>query len=160
MQEYIAGFKQKEIIELRYNINDIGILNRILLLDNYITAEILIDNIGSAMNINNKSTIHKKLMKYSKNGLLKKIKDPEIISRILINKKSEFYGIGDKICEWCKIKTIILHKHHFPIEKRKGGNDIVNICPNCHSEYHFIKSNYFIITDKLRNMYNADYDKY
>ncbi len=41
------------------------------------------------------------------------------------------------ICEWCGEKNLILHKHHYPIPKSKGGTKTVNICPNCHYNYHF-----------------------
>lgn len=39
-------------------------------------------------------------------------------------------------CEWCGNESYILHKHHYPIPLCKGGTDIVNICPNCHSTFH------------------------
>lgn len=39
-------------------------------------------------------------------------------------------------CDWCGKKSYILHKHHYPIPKNKGGQDVVNICPNCHCTYH------------------------
>ena len=41
-----------------------------------------------------------------------------------------------KACEWCGCKTTILHKHHYPIPKRLGGKEVVNICPTCHYEFH------------------------
>ena len=48
-------------------------------------------------------------------------------------------GFGDKTCEWCGCKTTILHKHHYPIPKRMGGKQIVNICSNCHNEFHVLE---------------------
>lgn len=41
-----------------------------------------------------------------------------------------------KVCEWCGCKTTILHKHHYPIPKRLGGKEVVNICPTCHYGFH------------------------
>lgn len=46
-------------------------------------------------------------------------------------------GFGNNECEWCNVKTSVLHKHHYPIPKSEGGTDIVNICPNCHHEFHY-----------------------
>ena len=43
---------------------------------------------------------------------------------------------GKKICEWCKCKTSVLHRHHYPVPKRLGGMEVVNICSNCHAEFH------------------------
>lgn len=39
-------------------------------------------------------------------------------------------------CEWCGKTTSAIHKHHHPIPKRLGGQRTVNICPNCHCEFH------------------------
>lgn len=55
----------------------------------------------------------------------------EIKDEIMNNK-----GNGEKTCEWCGCKTTVLHKHHYPIPKRQGGKEIVNICSNCHHEFH------------------------
>ena len=39
-------------------------------------------------------------------------------------------------CEWCGTKTIAIQQHHYPIPRNKGGAETVNICPNCHCEFH------------------------
>ncbi len=72
------------------------------------------------------------------NGFIECKRDKDIISKIL-DKRNSFnnLGIGKKQCEWCGVNTFILHKHHYPILKEKGGKKIVNICPNCHHEFHF-----------------------
>lgn len=76
----------------------------------------------------------------------------------LINKNLDGFGYGFQKCSWCKIKTTILHKHHYPIPKRKGGNQIIKICPNCHSEFH--SQNYQIeIINKLDVLINREYNK-
>lgn len=41
-----------------------------------------------------------------------------------------------KRCAWCKGDTLILHAHHYPITREDGGTETVNICANCHAEYH------------------------
>ena len=56
----------------------------------------------------------------------------ETIKEEVLNDKEQ----GDKICEWCGCKTTLLHKHHYPIPKRMGGKETVNICSNCHNEFH------------------------
>jgi hypothetical protein len=40
------------------------------------------------------------------------------------------------VCDWCKAETYNLHKHHYPIKRSKGGQTTVEICPNCHYEFH------------------------
>ena len=45
-------------------------------------------------------------------------------------------GNGNKTCAWCGCKTSVLHKHHYPVPKRLGGTEIVEICSNCHHEFH------------------------
>ena len=56
----------------------------------------------------------------------------EAIKQELLSEKED----GGKICEWCGCKTTVLHKHHYPIPKRDGGKETVNICSNCHMEFH------------------------
>jgi hypothetical protein len=46
-------------------------------------------------------------------------------------------------CEWCESQSYILHKHHYPIPRSLGGEEVINICPNCHCEYHFLLDNTF-----------------
>ena len=41
-------------------------------------------------------------------------------------------------CDWCGHKTIAIQKHHYPIPKKLGGTKTVNICPNCHYEFHLL----------------------
>lgn len=82
-----------------------------------------------------KSTINVWLKELNKENLIifKKHDMSEELKKLNLNN----LGFGDRTCEWCKIKTAVLHKHHYPIPKRKGGVDIVNICPNCHHTFHF-----------------------
>lgn len=49
-------------------------------------------------------------------------------------------GHGYFNCEWCSESVPILHEHHYPVRKSCGGLDTVSICPNCHTEYHFISA--------------------
>ena len=58
----------------------------------------------------------------------------EIKEQILVSK-----GTGEKTCAWCGCKTTLLHKHHYPIPKRMGGKETVDICSNCHNEFHVME---------------------
>ena len=66
-------------------------------------------------------------------GYLQSIKTPEEARKFVIDVKD-----SGQICEWCGRKNYILHEHHYPIPKSKGGIETVKICPNCHTTYHFI----------------------
>jgi len=64
-------------------------------------------------------------------------KEPYAIKKYICNKTPQ-KGVGIATCEWCSCKTIYLHGHHFPKLKSEGETSIVNICPNCHMEYHYL----------------------
>ena len=85
-------------------------------------------------------TAYRCVLKLQRLGYLKTIKmsKEEIVSN-LKNKKNNS-DIGDLECEWCRTKTLVLHKHHYPIPKAEGGKEIVNICPNCHQEFHCLEN--------------------
>lgn len=68
----------------------------------------------------------------------------ELKDEVLLGKET-----AEKVCEWCGCKTSVLHKHHYPIPKRLGGTQIVNICSNCHAEFHSIEAKEFGGTDSL-----------
>lgn len=95
----------------------------------------LINYLNGDYNQNDKNVlIKKKILKkvyYSQDEVVRKIKQRDFKNCVL------------KTCEWCGNKVLIIHLHHFPIEKRDGGTKIVKICPNCHCEYHLlINGNY------------------
>ena len=69
--------------------------------------------------------------KLIKLGLIPNQYSPEELKDLTI----QMSGKGYK-CEWCGNSTSILHEHHYPIPKHKGGTEIVKICPNCHCTYH------------------------
>lgn len=74
--------------------------------------------------------------------------DKQEIEEVLRSKHLDGYGIGNNICDWCGIKTIVLHEHHFPIPKKDGGEKTVGICPNCHYEFHAMENK--IMIDKIQ----------
>ncbi len=47
-------------------------------------------------------------------------------------------GMGHLACEWCGYHTFILDRHHFPVPARLHGTLTVNICRNCHAEFHYL----------------------
>lgn len=76
--------------------------------------------------------------------------EPSKIESILKNKNLIGFGYGNKICNWCCIKTVTLHSHHYPIQQKDGGTETVNICPNCHQEYHsLIQKHNFIFNKEI-----------
>lgn len=46
---------------------------------------------------------------------------------------------GNLTCEWCGAKVHVLHGHHYPMPKKDGGTEVVNICPNCHHDFHYLE---------------------
>lgn len=85
-----------------------------------------------------KSTIARWIQQLKSKGYITIIGDKDIVKK-LKSKNMKGLGFGDKICEWCGVYTSVLHKHHYPIPKSKGGTKVVNICPNCHNEFHYHK---------------------
>lgn len=70
-------------------------------------------------------------------------------NKILQDKDFEGLGYGSQTCEWCKVRTAVLHKHHHPIAKSSGGEETVSICPNCHHEFHFFEMDIGVNIKKL-----------
>jgi len=60
------------------------------------------------------------------------------IAEILISKSLKGKGIGTLVCDWCSCNTCTLHAHHYPVPKKENGGKTVNICANCHREYHYL----------------------
>lgn len=50
-------------------------------------------------------------------------------------------------CAWCGGETAFLHEHHHAIPKAAGGTETVEICPNCHVEYHFFTRETYAVVD-------------
>ena len=84
-------------------------------------------------------------------------KDINIVES-LKNKNLNGLGFGNKKCSWCGINTSVLHGHHYPIPKSKGGTEIVNICPNSHHEFHYYMSDKLIklnlSTEEIKYIFN------
>ena len=74
-----------------------------------------------------------------KSGILimKKYSQKEVLRMI---KERDFKRCIPKKCEWCGKETLIIHEHHFPLEKSLGGKETVKICPTCHYEYHLLNN--------------------
>jgi hypothetical protein len=96
--------------------------------------------------VHNKS-ISRLISQLEKKGYVKISHDDEIVQK-LKDKNLKGYGIGNEICSWCQINTSVLHGHHYPIPKSKGGTEIIDICPNCHHEFHYHEKRIELILDK------------
>lgn len=90
-------------------------------------------------------------------GYVKELNHEEFVSNVLKKKNLKNQGIGKRCCNWCNIKTFVLHEHHYPIPKSKGGTETVLICPNCHHEYHSIDFCVQINTSKVEGHSNGAY---
>lgn len=66
----------------------------------------------------------------------KKIKPNEAIEIIKTKTCQQFEFHDTRICTWCHGETLSLERHHYPKERRHGGVDTVDICANCHREFH------------------------
>lgn len=86
--------------------------------------------------IEGKSKIKRWLKDLEKNNYIKIHSENDIV-QILKNKNMHGLGFGNKTCVWCGVKTSVLHSHHYPVPRSKGGLKTVDICPNCHHEFHF-----------------------
>ncbi|MBY9013617.1 MAG: hypothetical protein KGD70_14680 [Candidatus Lokiarchaeota archaeon] len=141
-------------IDIRYNedlANKIG-LNGSIIYD-YLVSKISekeyfldIDDIYNDLPIIGRTTMINLVNKMIMDGYLKEIVLTNIEKyKIISNKQMDGLGIGNRTCDWCSCKTTTLHKHHYPIQKKDGGIQLVNICPNCHYEFHHLKSKLEII---------------
>lgn len=63
---------------------------------------------------------------------------------IILAKTPQVIGGFDLHCEWCNGITACLQEHHYPVRKSAGGAEIVNICPSCHYEFHFLTDTTFV----------------
>lgn len=62
----------------------------------------------------------------------------EEIIKIIKSKTAQSMHDANRTCEWCLGSTLVLHSHHHPIQRSLGGTETVDICPNCHYEFHFL----------------------
>lgn len=80
--------------------------------------------------------------------------NPSDVKEILTKKNLINTGIGFERCSWCQTNTYTLHEHHFPIYKADGGLKTVNICPNCHQEFHTLMTKLnFKINDSILSLF-------
>jgi hypothetical protein len=73
----------------------------------------------------------------------------QIKDQVLASKKTDEVGT----CEWCGKETQVLQKHHYPIPKRDGGTNVVNICYECHHAFH--KTEYAMNKKTIRHKYGS-----
>jgi len=66
--------------------------------------------------------------------------EDEVIA-ILKSKTPQNFPNSVKYCDWCKGTSCLLHFHHYPMKKSKGGQQTINVCASCHCEFHFLLDN-------------------
>lgn len=84
----------------------------------------------------NTSTLNRLIGSLEAEGLVRRMSALETANYIR-RKNMNGRGIGISKCEWCGCRTVSTAAHHYPISKADGGTETVNICPNCHSEFHY-----------------------
>ena len=107
--------------------------------NSFILKSYLYDN----LKMFSEKTIDRYLNKLSKLKLIKIGLSPIEKYNIISSKNLEGRGIGSRVCEWCGGSALIMHYHHFPIQKKDGGSETVSICPTCHCEFHSLDSAIF-----------------
>jgi len=87
---------------------------------------------------------------FEKMGMAEKFQysEEEILFIIKI-KRSQSFPRARQSCDWCSGSTLILHAHHYPTRRCEGGKETVNICANCHSEYHFLSDVKYIFKNEF-----------
>ena len=112
----------------------------------FIYSNNYVDKIAEVLNISN-HMVKTGLKNMHDFGLIElNNHNPESVKKLITNKKDfEGCGIGDKQCEWCGINTVYTHNHHYPIRKEDGGTKTVDICPNCHQEFHGLDNSIMLI---------------
>ena len=96
-----------------------------------------VNHLFNLMPFLSKSTIKRSIANLKSEGYLQeRTCDPESLRERVINS----HHLKDKYCEWCEGQSIVLHEHHYPTPRRLGGQDVVNICPNCHYGYHNLEN--------------------
>jgi hypothetical protein len=85
------------------------------------------------------------------------LNEDEVI-RLLKSKTPQIFPNSEKICTWCKATTCVLHAHHYPMRKSKGGQETINICPSCHCEFHFlVDSTKYRLTNEIIKIFDECY---
>jgi predicted transcriptional regulator len=103
-----------------------------------------------------KNTVYKSIKILLSKDLIREKKpyDQEIVVEYLKSRISErTYSklTENSFCSWCQCDTSILHKHHYPIPKKDKGKLTVDICANCHSEFHYLtESRFFEVCEELK----------
>jgi hypothetical protein len=71
---------------------------------------------------------------------LKELIDMGLARKILITDKEAFdllcRNSADTGCLFCGWNNAALDSHHYPVRAKDGGIETIDICPNCHREFH------------------------
>ena len=97
-------------------------------------------------------TVKKALAKLTKLGWVAEKKySPEKIASLVSDKTPSLSKSQRRlcVCDWCQSEVACLESHHYPIPASKGGTEVVQICGNCHTDFHYLEnSKIFEITEK------------
>ena len=71
---------------------------------------------------------------------IRELEEKNIISNKKLTNKEAFdflcKGKFERGCLFCGWFNSSLDSHHYPIRSKDGGVDTIDICPNCHREFH------------------------
>ena len=78
--------------------------------------------------------------KYTVKKALNDLTASQYICKIKITDQLMFEKLNvknsDNGCLFCGYDSSPLDKHHFPIRAKEGGSETIEICANCHREFH------------------------
>ena len=78
-------------------------------------------------------------------GYIRMLTQQERVQGLIAKRSwSAWNGAGAYQCVWCHCFTTTIHHHHYPVPKSKGGIAIVDVCANCHAEFHTDHHTYFL----------------
>lgn len=139
--------------------------------DSAIIKELLESNFGRVKKIDSKIKKYKtisEIEKIYKNKELqiKKIRDSIVkgYRKEISNNREDLINLHNKKCDICGIDCVSILEIHHKLPLQQGGNNhldnLMVVCPNCHSILHKNISLYKTIETKNTNIKNNDLDKW
>jgi DNA-binding MarR family transcriptional regulator len=107
------------------------------------TQRYTLDELATKIGVKSPRTVRRAIDELVSKGYIKECNDYVDVYAIEVhlrnkNTSSTHVGHGHLVCEWCNCRTFVLDHHHFPVPARLCGTLVVNICRNCHAEFHYL----------------------
>lgn len=94
-------------------------------------------------------TVRRIINKLESKDVIKKVNTNREMIIENLRRKPPVKSVGNKKCLLCNSTTAQLHHHHYPLKDSEGGTETIGICPNCHSEFHYMEYDYEINYKKI-----------